>query len=152
MDSSRLQSLLGENIPLSRAMQITVAAASAASVTLAAPLAPNINHRETVFGGSASAVAMLAAWGLLQVRLAAESLPARAVIQRQEMDFEKPIAADFTATANWVDAAGLEKFLHMLRRKGRGRVAIAVELFAAGARVAGFRGEFVAIIEPAAPR
>jgi len=34
-------------------------------VLLTAPLAANINHRATVFGGSASAVAILAAWTYL---------------------------------------------------------------------------------------
>ena len=48
-------------MPLSQAMQVTVVEASFQQVVLTAPLAPNINHRETVFGGSASAVAILAA-------------------------------------------------------------------------------------------
>ena len=56
-----LASDLHAHIPLSAAMQVSVAAVDADGVTLQAPLAPNINHRDTVFGGSASAVAILAA-------------------------------------------------------------------------------------------
>jgi thioesterase domain-containing protein len=61
MDARELQAYLHAHIPLSAAMQVSVDAVAADGVTLRAPLAPNINHRETVFGGSASAVAILAA-------------------------------------------------------------------------------------------
>ena len=40
------------------------------TVVIEAPLAPNINHRKTVFGGSASALGILAAWSLVHLRLA----------------------------------------------------------------------------------
>ena len=61
MNAVQLEEYLRERIPLSRAMAVEVRAADATGVELYAPLAPNINHRDTVFGGSASAVAILAA-------------------------------------------------------------------------------------------
>jgi len=63
---SELQTYLHQHIPLSQAMQFTVVEASLQQVVLTAPLAPNINHRETVFGGSASAVAVFF-WGVVDV-------------------------------------------------------------------------------------
>jgi thioesterase domain-containing protein len=69
VDRWELAQYLHEHIPLSRAMGVEVVEATWDGVSLRAPLAPNINHRETVFGGSASAVAILAAWALLYVRL-----------------------------------------------------------------------------------
>lgn len=62
MSPGKLQQYLHDHIPLSKAMQITVERISPESVTLSAPLAPNINHRDTLFGGSASTAAILAAW------------------------------------------------------------------------------------------
>ena len=53
MTPSELQTYLHQHIPLSQAMQVTVMEASLQQVVLTAPLVPNINHRETVFGGSA---------------------------------------------------------------------------------------------------
>jgi thioesterase domain-containing protein len=61
MDRIEVERYLHAHIPLSRAMAVEVQAATPVCVRLCAPLAPNINHRETVFGGSASAVAILAA-------------------------------------------------------------------------------------------
>ncbi|MDO9050525.1 MAG: YiiD C-terminal domain-containing protein [Methylotenera sp.] len=53
-------------MPLSLAMQICVVDVRVRddSVTLRALLAPNVNHSSTIFGGSASAVAILVAWSL----------------------------------------------------------------------------------------
>lgn len=69
MSPGELQTYLHAHIPLSGAMQVSVVQAALEGVVLSAPLAPNINHRDTVFGGSASAVASLAAWSLLHTRL-----------------------------------------------------------------------------------
>ena len=99
MSPSELEAYLHAHIPLSRAMQVSVARASPESVVLSAPLAPNINHRDTVFGGSASALAILAAWSLLHTRMNAEGLASRLVIQRNTMSYEEPIVGTFTATA-----------------------------------------------------
>jgi len=46
-----VQQYLHDHIPLSKAMQVTVLSAQTDSVILSAPLAPNINGKETVFGG-----------------------------------------------------------------------------------------------------
>jgi len=50
-----LESYLHAHIPLTRAMQVSVVSVEPDSVLLSAPLAPNTNHRDTVFGGSAAA-------------------------------------------------------------------------------------------------
>ena len=80
-----LEVYLHEHIPLSQAMQVSVVEASPDRVVLRAPLAPNINHRDTVFGGSSASLAMLASWLLLLVRLESEGLECRLVVQRGTM-------------------------------------------------------------------
>ncbi|MET0363375.1 MAG: YiiD C-terminal domain-containing protein, partial [Sphingobium sp.] len=52
MDRDSLQAYLHRQIPLSAAMQVSVQSAALESVTLSAPLEPNINHKSTAFGGS----------------------------------------------------------------------------------------------------
>jgi thioesterase domain-containing protein len=96
---AELERYLHEHIPLSGAMAVSVISCTEQSVVLSAPLAPNINHRETVFGGSASAVAILAAWSLLHTRLRDADIEARLVIQSNSMNYELPIQGTFTATS-----------------------------------------------------
>ena len=52
LDKSELEKYLHEEIPLSKAMAVSVTHASADRVELSAPLGPNINHRDTVFSSS----------------------------------------------------------------------------------------------------
>ncbi|GLH68714.1 hypothetical protein GETHPA_02470 [Geothrix rubra] len=140
-----LQQYLHDHIPLSRAMGVTVRSVSAEGVTLEAPLAPNLNHRGTVFGGSASSLAILSAWALVHSRLRAEGLDSRLVIQRNTMAYESPTEGAFNATAALARPEAWPTFLRTLRRMGRARVAVVSELQCGGQRTGRFEGEFVAL-------
>lgn len=126
-------------------MQVSVVALDQAKVVLSAPLAPNINHRATVFGGSASAVAILAAWSLLHTRLTGSGFSCRLVIQRNTMSYELPISGNFNATASAPGAEAWQAFTRMLKRKGRARITVSSVLEYAGQVVGHFEGEFVAL-------
>lgn len=142
---AELEAYLHAHIPLTRAMQVSVLEVTPDHARLAAPLAPNINHRDTVFGGSAAALATLAAWTLLHSRLAAAGLPSRLVVQRNTMDFLAPIPGDFSATACLTDPTSWPRFEQMLRRKGRARITAAATLHCGNTEVGRFEGDFVAI-------
>ncbi len=146
MQAIDIERYLHEHIPLSSAMGLRVLSADRQAVHLAAPLAPNINHRATVFGGSASALAILAAWTLLYVRLRDEKLNTRLVIQRNSMDYEQPMSGDFSAEACSPTDAEWERFIKTLRRKGRARIEVRSQLMCQGQKGGELHGEFVAFI------
>ncbi|MEW6721591.1 MAG: YiiD C-terminal domain-containing protein, partial [Thermodesulfobacteriota bacterium] len=146
-----LKKYLHERIPISRAMGVEVVEATFDRVTLAAPLAPNINHRDTVFGGSASAVAMLAAWSLLHIRLRGEKIDGRIVIHKSAMRFERPILGNFTATTADIDPSAWRRFLSVLEQKGRARIKMASALRCNDENVAELEGDFVASGAQATP-
>jgi len=145
MNSEMLERYLHDHIPLSAAMKAEVVDVGEAGVTLRAPLEPNINHRETVFGGSASALAILAAWSLVHLRLREVGVRSRIVIQRSTLDHERPIHGWFTARSHIEDPASWERFLRGLERKGRARVVVAALLESEGEVVGRFEGLFVAL-------
>ena len=145
-DPSAIRDYLYQHIPLSQAMQVEVVRAEPGEVVLRAPLAPNINHRDTVFGGSASALAILAAWTLLYVRLQQAGLNARVVIQRNTMAYLHAIPSEFEAVAKLADEQAWQRFLHMLQRKRRARIAVGSELICAHQKVAELTGDFVALL------
>ena len=145
MKPLELENYLHEHIPLSAAMQVSVVDVSVEQVVLAAPLAPNINHQHTVFGGSASAVAILAAWCMLHTRLTAAGISARLVIQRNSMSYEQPMAGDFTARASAPSSKAWEPFVRMFARKGRARIVMSSTLWYQGREAGHLEGEFVAL-------
>jgi thioesterase domain-containing protein len=145
LDELTLQHYLHEHIPLSQAMQVEVRRAHADEVILAVPLAPNINHRATVFGGSASAVAILAAWSLLHIRLGNAGIASQLVIQGNTMRYELPIAGAFSARAFLEADADWQHFTRMLSRKGRARISVTSLLEYEGRQAGRLQGEFVAL-------
>ena len=145
MNIKQLEQYLHDHIPLSRAMQVTVISLAQDGVILSAPLAPNINHRDTVFGGSASAVAILAAWSLLHTRLQNAGLHSRLVIQRNTMDYHLPISGTFTARAYIQQEDAWTRFVGMLTRKGKARISVLSVLEYQGQIVGTLAGEFVAL-------
>ncbi|MDE2429619.1 MAG: thioesterase domain-containing protein [Burkholderiales bacterium] len=145
MSPSELQQYLHDHIPLSAAMQVAVQSVSPESIVLKAPLAPNINHRDTVFGGSASALCILAAWSLLNTRLQQAGLDCRLVIQRNTMDYVMPVAGDFSARSALAQPDDWPQFVRMLTRKGKGRIAVNAELVFDGQVAGKLTGEFVAL-------
>jgi thioesterase domain-containing protein len=140
-----LERYLHEHIPISAAMGIAVREAGATTVRLTAPLEPNINHRSTVFGGSASAVAILAGWAFLHLHVGPGVRGSRIVIQRSSIDFLLPIRGEFEAAAHPPPAADWDRFQRVLRSRGRARVDISVTLTSNGENVGQLQGTYVVV-------
>ena len=145
MPAAEAEAYLHDHIPMSKAMNVRVERLDDTGVKLTAPLAPNINHRGTVFGGSAAAVGMLAGWALVHAHL--EGNPdVRLVIRRQQMEFDAPLDGDFEAICDDPGDAGWGPFDQALERKGKGRVQLSVRLKRGGGEAAAtFEGVYVAV-------
>ena len=146
MTQQALQEYFHNHIPLSKAMAVEVEAATPQVVRLAAPLAPNTNHHGTVFGGSASAVAVLSSWGLLHVALVDANIKADLVVQKSSMNYELPITGKFTSESVAPVPEKWQRFLATLLKFKRARISMRSILNCDGKKVGEFEGDFVAII------
>lgn len=146
IDPVSFQKRLNTEIPLSTALQIEVKRVEELGVELTAPLAPNINHKGSAFGGSANSVAVAACWSLITGFVELEQIPCDfIVIADSQMDYIKPIKSDFRAIAEWESDAEREKFVQTLRRKGRARAHLMARLSTPEDGIcAEFHGRFVA--------
>jgi thioesterase domain-containing protein len=143
--TEQVEQYLHANMPLSAAMGVQVKAATPEQVLLFAPLAPNINHHQTVFGGSGAVLATLAAWSLLYVRLRHEGVDGQLVIQRSTMEYDRPIRGDFEAVCRLSDRAAWSRFRSTLERRGRARITMNAYLLHAALEMGSFVGDFVAL-------
>lgn len=139
-----VEAYLHEHIPISAAMGISVVRADLDGVELRAPLAANINHRSTVFGGSAASVAILAAWTL--IHLWTETLPGahRVVIRRSQVEYLHPISAVFTARCT-ATTHERERLLDAMRRHRQVSVALEADLASRGKIVGRYSGVYAVI-------
>jgi thioesterase domain-containing protein len=141
---ARLQAALEREIPLSRAIGISVASWDGRTVRLAVPLAPNVNHQDTAFGGSLSAAATLAGWSALWLLLDAHGLQHRVVIQDASIEYRHPVTADFTVECALPGTSEVAHFLATLRERGRARLALRATVRSAEQEQVAFRGRYVA--------
>ncbi len=93
-----LEQTFHELIPISAQMGVKVVSYSGDSLTISAPLAANINHQDSAFGGSLFAVAALAGWGLMQMKLSELLLDCNTVVMGGEVSFERPVYDDLICT------------------------------------------------------
>jgi thioesterase domain-containing protein len=115
---------LHDHIPLTRHLEVTVTELNETRVVLSAPLAPNINHRETAFGGSLASIAILAGWSWLHARLTAAGKRQRLVVSESTATFSRPVDDDFFAVCEAPPAVEFERFLRTLERWGKARLLL----------------------------
>lgn len=146
------QQRIHDVIPLTRAMDAVLEHYDGRKLLVRAPLAPNHNHQGTGFGGSIYSVAVLAAWGLIELAVEDAGIDGTVVIQSGSMDYGQPVDADFFALCQLPEAAEWDRFLTMLRRRGRGRVTLKSGLYSGKPEIepeqpaaAFFEGRFVVL-------
>jgi len=124
MNLTEITSYIHEHIPLTSHLGARITAYDGRSITISAPLKPNLNHRNTAFGGSISALGILSGWALLFLKLRETNLRNRLVIQKSKFDFDDPIDDDFKATCILPEPEIWDKFIKTLSRHGRARIAV----------------------------
>ena len=137
-----LEHTLHSEIPLSQAMGIRVTNYDGASLCLTAPLAPNINHKSTAFGGSLYSVAVLCGWGLLHIKLAEMGCRKHIVIQDGHIRYLLPVNTDMQAECR-LDGSAFERFTQTLKKHGRARLALNASILQNGRTAVTFIGSYV---------
>lgn len=143
-----LEDVLHHEIPLSQQIGLVVEQYDGVTLALRAPLAPNLNHKSTAFAGSLTAVATLTGWGLTWLLLRQRDLRGVIVIHESATRYELPVAHDFVAVCHTPDEQAVERFVTALRRRGKARLALTVEIQDEAGHVAVvFTGSYVALID-----
>jgi len=136
---------LHDHIPLTAHMGVLVIGYDEQSVRLSAPLEPNLNHRNTAFGGSLSTLGILAGWTLLHLRLQEAGIANRLVIQKSEMQFKRPAMNTLEAVCSQTDVAEWDRFKQMIVEKEKSRMTLVSEIYSDGELVAVNEGVFVSL-------
>jgi thioesterase domain-containing protein len=140
--SAALERTLHSEIPISQAMGVRVAAYDGTSLKLTAPLAPNINHKCTAFGGSLYTLAVLCGWGMVHLKLTEADLRKHIVIQESSIRYLLPVDQDMQAECR-LDEAALRQFLRTLAKHGRARLSLDVVITHNNQPAVEFSGRYV---------
>ncbi|MBC7211471.1 thioesterase domain-containing protein [Pseudomonas mosselii] len=124
-DSQYLQTVLHSDIPLTRDMGMEVLDWQQHCLRLKLPLAPNVNHKSTMFGGSLYCGAVLVGWGWLHLRLRELGIDdGHIVIQEGQISYPLPVTGTAVAQCPAPDEKTWARFLTMYQRRGRARLTL----------------------------
>jgi thioesterase domain-containing protein len=140
LDRDSLQAYLTARIAPAHALGLTIV--DVEPLTIAAPLAANLNDKGTAFAGSLYSAAALAGWALLTRWCSAESIVAEVALHDSSARFLAPARAAFRAVARAPGHADLAKLKRMLVRAGRGRIELIVEVSCEATRVMTLAGAY----------
>ncbi|WP_434559264.1 YiiD C-terminal domain-containing protein [Pseudomonas sp. Z4-20] len=145
-DSRYLETTLHRDIPLTQDMGLRVLDWQARQLRLFLPLAANVNHKSTMFGGSLYCGAVLGGWGWLHLALREEGIEdGHIVIQEGQITYPLPVTGDATVICDAPDEKTWKRFLATYRRYGRARLALQTRVMNADSEkmAVQFEGQYV---------
>lgn len=120
-----LQQVLHRDIPLTADMQMQVLSWEAHALRLRLPLEPNVNHKNTMFGGSLYCAAVLAGWGWLYLSLRDAGIEdGHIVIQEGQISYPQAVRGAGIAHCDRPEAALWQRFITTYQRRGRARITL----------------------------
>ena len=137
----RLGRYMQAHIPLVTQMGVKVSGSDERGLRLTAPLAPNINHERTAFGGSVASLLTLACWGYLWLELEGER-GLHIVVNEAQVSYLKPISGPLDTLCIPPPAEELKRFIDTLARRGKARLSLKAEILQDGAPAARYTGSF----------
>ena len=139
----QIQELLHSKIPITRAMGVKVEDYDSERLILSAPLAENVNHLGTAFGGSLHALAVLSGYGMLWLEL--KEVECHIVIRKSTISYERPVRSEIRAICVRPRADALEEFKRTYHQNGKARIALSATIEDQGETAVHFEGMFVAM-------
>jgi len=127
-------------IPVSEFMQIRPQQFDGEQLTVAAPLAPNINLHQTMFAGSIYTLLTLSGWGLLWLMQRSSGLQGDIVLADANIRYLAPVTGTPLAKVSWPG-----QDLSPLGRGKRVKVTLEVSLWCADKLCAQFTGQYVSL-------
>ena len=142
MSPVEITTYLHKNIPITAAMGVEVESSNAEGLVLIAPLEPNHNHLGTAFGGSLSAIATLAGYGVVWLALGDPN--AHVVVGDGTLRFRRPVTKAIRAICVSPAPQVMQHFRDEFARTGKGRLRLEATIEENGEVAVEFEGTFIA--------
>lgn len=140
-DLASLQTALHTHIPISGHMGIEVDSYDGERLVLSAPLANNINHQLSAFGGSLFSLSALAGWSMVQLKLAEMKIAANTVIAGGDVSYSQPV---FTTLHCEIELpAAYPAFREKLLNTGKASILLTSNILLDGKSAMAFSGKYV---------
>lgn len=134
-------------IPLLQSMAVQFTAFDDDGLRIDMPLAPNINDKQTGFGGSIAALATAAGWAAITLLLQSRNSQYDVMVVESHMRYLAPATEDFYALA-CVTRSAKSAFHRTLDLQPYGRITLPVMVEQNGQQIATYTGTYKVVAQP----
>lgn len=122
--SHKLQEFFENHLPITDFMGLALDQYDGKQLSLKAPLAPNINDKQTAFGGSLYNACVMACWGFAYLKSLEAGLEGSQVVAGGSIKYKAPVDKDFIAVCEAPEADVVEHFIDGFKRHGKGKITL----------------------------
>ncbi len=140
--SHKLTDFLKAHVPVTQYMGFEVAHYDGQTLQLSAPLAPNINDKNTAFGGSLYCLCVMSCWGMLYLKTQEKGIECNQVVMQSSINYYAPVDDTIVATCHSPDSATLEEFFTRFKSTGRAKIRLQSQIDCKGKNAVVFEGQY----------
>lgn len=122
--AQQLIEFIRDKIPLAHTMDLQLAGYDVDTLSLVAPLTPNINDKGCAFGGSLVSVMTLSGWALVEMALRRQGMDCDVFVAESSVRYLAPLWQDFRSEAQLAEHADWDTFFCTLAARGRARISV----------------------------
>lgn len=112
------------HVPILKEMGMGVKSYDGQQLSLAFPLANNVNDKGTGFAGSLNAATTYCAWGLIRLLMLEHGFDLNLAVVSSEAEYRKAVTGNFEAESHLPSAEQVDIFLTKLQQKGKGSLVL----------------------------
>ncbi|GAA6135209.1 thioesterase domain-containing protein [Oceaniserpentilla sp. 4NH20-0058] len=145
--SQQLSTFFATHLPVTQFMQMDVEGYDGQTLILHAPLAPNINDKQTAFGGSLYNASVMACWGMAHLKTLEAKITCNQVITKANIEYLSPVHGDIRAICHVPNEEVVTKFIEQFKHKGRARITLHATIEYSGKVAVKFEGTYAILKE-----
>jgi len=144
----KLIDYLKRNVPLTREMDIRAGQQNDVWLELAMPLAPNLNDKQTAFGGSLATLCTLSGWCVCAQLCETQTSGFDIAVIDSHIRYRLPVRQDpICARAYYPERTKISEFTRALEQQGHARLMLHAEVLIEGHAAVSFEGRYYARLD-----
>lgn len=122
--SEKLKQFFLDHLPITQFMGLEVESYNGDTLILTAPLEPNINDKQTAFGGSLYNAAVMACWGMVYLKTQEKNIDCNQVVAEGSVKYIAPVTGRLRAICHAPSDEALNDFFDSFDEKGRAKISL----------------------------
>jgi thioesterase domain-containing protein len=143
--SHKLQTFFETHLPITDYMGLAVDKYDGSTLSLKAPLAPNINDKQTAFGGSLYNACVMTCWGFAYLKSIEANIQGNQVVAAGSIKYKAPVDSDYVAVCESPSQEVLDHFIDGFKRHGKGLITLKSTITCNGKIAVEFEGTYAVL-------